>query len=351
LDVGVKVGIEATHIYMITRTRDLVLKADYSGYFSVSLKPLPKLGLAVPLSRTKPPKPLAQETKRSSSLTKRGGDLDQTGDIQLKTKSAIVKVRNPKGLRGLTSHAKRTLVGVTNLLESKYGRKNLVFHTATLPSDSPEIKLSALRRSKEILCYWRKVLSRLLAKAGLPTEAIVIVLELQKRGAIHFHTVFVNFYKQGKYILSLQQLDRAWRQALTAVLPALKSADFSKSCRTEKIKKSAGRYLAKYLSKGTALEKLGRIDFSITWYSVGRHLTQRLKDLAKETLVIVKRDFDFERLRVIMIRSKFAWCTNFFVLHGQIRSFYGYFDYQKLDFWDFLLNSVEVVNKGAYLVV
>jgi hypothetical protein len=331
---------------MIARTRDLIIKVDYSGYFSLSVKPLPKVGLAVPLSRTDCPKRLQQETKRLVTSTQWGGDLGQVGDSQLRTKSVSAKVRSPRGLHGLTAHAKRLLVGSVNLLESKYGRKNLIFHTATLPSDRVEIKLNALRRSKEILYYWRKVLSRLLAKHKLPSQDIIIVLELQRRGAIHFHTVFVNTYKNNRFTVSLRELDKAWYQALTAVLPTLKTVDFSKSCRTERIKKSAGRYLAKYLSKGTALEKLGRVDFSITWYSVGRHLTRQLKNLAREILITVRRDFDFEKLRDIMVNAKRAWCINFFVLHSMVRSLYGYFNHQKLDFWDFLLDSVRVVNGG-----
>jgi len=331
---------------MIARTRDLIIKTDYSGYFSVSVKPLPKVDLAVPLSRTNCPKHLQQEAKRLATPTQRGGDLGQAGDSQLKTKRVSSSRRKPRGLRGLTAHAKKLLVGATNLLESKYGRKNLVFHTATLPSDSSKIKLEALRRSKEILYYWRKVLSRLLSRYQLPAQDIIIVLELQRRGAIHFHTVFVNTYKNNRFTVSLKELDKAWYQALTVVLPALKSVDFSKSCRTEKIKKSAGRYLAKYLSKGTALEKLKQVNFSITWYSVGRHLTQQLKNLAKELLVTVRRDFDFEKLRDIMTSVRLVWCTNFFVLHSAIRSLYGYFDHKKLDFWELLLNSIKIVNGG-----
>jgi hypothetical protein len=331
---------------MVARTRDLIIKVDYSGYFSVSMKPLPKLGLAVPLSQTNVSKHLRQATKRSNVLTQQGSDLSQTGDFQLRAKSTVTKVRSPKGLRGLTAHAKRLLVGSVNLLESKYGSKNLVFHTATLPTDNPKIKLDALRFSKKILCYWRKVLSRLLARVGLSGNDIVIVLELQKRGAIHFHSIFLNPYKNGRYVLSLKQLDSAWRQALTAVLPVLKSADFKASCRCERVKKSAGRYLAKYLSKGTALEKLGQVNFSVTWYSIGRHLTKELKNLAKEVFITVRRDFDFEKLRDIMVTVKLVWCTNFFVLHSAIRSLYGYFDHKKLDFWNFLLDSVKVVNGG-----
>jgi len=331
---------------MVARTRDLLVKTDYSGYFSVSLKPLPKLGLAVPLSRTNNPERLQQKTERLSTSTQRRGDLAQAGDSQLRAKSLSAKVRSPRGLHGLTAHAKRLLVGSVNLLESKYGRKNLVFHTATLPSDSSKIKLEALRRSKEILYYWRKVLSRLLSRYKLPAQDIVIVLELQRRGAIHFHTVFVNTYKNNRFTVSLRELDRAWYQALTAVLPTLKTADFSKSCRTERIRKSAGRYLAKYLSKGTALEKLGQIDFSITWYSVGRHLTRQLKSLAKELLVTVRRDFDFEKLCDIMTSVRLVWCTNFFVLHSAIRSLYGYFDHRRFNFWEFLLDSIKTVNGG-----
>jgi hypothetical protein len=210
-----------------------------------------------------------------------------------------------------------------------------------LPTDDPALKIEALRKSKQILKYWRKVLARLLERVGLPREDLVVVLELQKRGAVHFHTVFVNHYRRGRYVLSLGQLDKAWKQALTAVVPALKTADFSKSCRTERVRKSAGRYLAKYFSKGVFKFKA---NFSITWYSVGDALKSRLKELEQALLVSVRRDFDFSALARVLVNSKLAWCLDYFVLDGAVRSLFGYFDHRRLDFVDLLVQWVVSVN-------
>ena len=307
----------------MARARDLVLKTDYSGYFSVSFRRLPKLdsvGLAVSSSETAP-NPKTTNLNSETETTKR--------------------TVAPRGFRGLTSYAKRLLVGSVNLLERQHGKRNLVFHTATLPTDNPALKIEALKRSKQVLKYWRKVLSRLLDRVGLPKDDIVIVLELQKRGAVHFHTVFVNHYRRGRYVLSLQQLDKAWKQALTAVVPALKTADFSKSCRTERVKKSAGRYLAKYLSKGAFKFSA---NFSITWYSVGDALKQRLKELERTVCLSVRRDFDFSVLARVLVNSKLAWCLDYFVLDGAVRSLFGYFDHRRLDFVDLLVQCVVSVN-------
>jgi hypothetical protein len=329
---------------MVThQTRNLIVKTDYSGYFSVSLRPTPSVGLSVTLSETSSSE-VAQVTVEQASL------LTEARMDNLPIQSEFIpreKIpRAPRGIRGLTSYAKRLLVGAVNFLEQKYTKRNLIFHTATLPSDNLTIKLEALRKSKQILKYWRKVLSRLLAKLGLSAEDIVIVLEIQKRGAIHLHSIFPNFYRNGKFVISLAQLDRAWKQALTAVLPVLKTADFSKSCRTERVKKSAGRYLAKYLSKGVSPLKFGEVNFSITWYSIGNQLKQKLKDLAKKAIATVRRDFDIVQLIQEITVTKVAWKISFFLLDGKkLRSFFGFYDYRKLDFCDFLVNLIRQLNQ------
>ena len=353
---------------MIARLRDCVIKTDYSGFFSVSFKPYrpPKphpMGLAVQLSETSAPAVPNQQkvdspnqdirqvepTKLSPVSTGHKVEVTQlehadsnqglvTQELEQDTPTPKT-VRRPRGSSGLTKYAKRLLVGAVNLLETDYGKHNLVFHTATLPSDKPEIKFEALRKSKQILKYWRQVLSRLLSKFGLSGDDIVIVLELQKRGAIHFHTVFVNPRRQGKYVLSLGQLDSAWRQALTAILPALKSVDFSKSCRTERVRKSAGRYLAKYLSKGTTIKN---IEFSITWYSVGDSIKQRLKDKVDTFYLQVHKNFNFEGLAEALVSDKLAWCIEFWKYNGEIRSLFGYFDYRD---WNFMLILRDLVKR------
>jgi len=351
---------------MVARLRDCVIKTDYSGFFSVSFKPYrpPKphpLGLAVQLSETSTPAVPNQQkldspnrdiqevepTKLSPVSTGHKVEVTQlepTDSNQGQDTPKPKTVRRPRGSSGLTTHAKRLLVGAINLLEADYGRHNLVFHTATLPSDKPEIKLEALKKSKQILKYWRQVLSRLLTKFGLAGDDIVIVLELQKRGAIHFHTVFINPRRQGKYVLSLEQLDSAWRQALTAVLPILKDADFKVSCRTERVKKSAGRYLAKYLSKGTTIKDL---KFSITWYSVGDAIKQRLKDKVDTFYLQVHKNFNFERLAEALVSDKLAWCIEFWKYNGEVRSLFGFFDYSDWNFMLILRDLVKRVNRWS----
>jgi len=354
---------------MVARLRDCVIKTDYSGFFSVSLKakktysPPKSMGLAVCLSGTEyqavdsqqkvdsPTRDIQElePTKLSPVCTGHKVEVTQlqpadsnqglvTQEFEQDTPKPKV-VRRPRGASGLTAYAKRLLVGAVNLLETDYGRHNLVFHTATLPSDDAEIKREALKRSKQILQYWRKVLSRLLAKCGLSDDDIVIVLELQKRKAIHFHTVFVNPYRCGKYAISLKQLDNAWRQALTAILPILKDADFKASCRTERVKKSAGRYLAKYLSKGTATQD---VEFSITWYSVGNGIKQRLKDKMDVFYLQVHKNFNFEHLAEVLIGDKLAWCIEFWKYNGEIRSLFGFFDYPD---WNFMLILRDIVKR------
>jgi hypothetical protein len=329
---------------MVTQqTRDLIVKTDYSGYFSVSLRPTPSVGLAVTLSETDLSK-VTQVTPEQVSLPilRRASDLSVEPEFTPREKIP----RAPRGIRGLTSYAKRLLVGAVNFLEQKYTKRNLVFHTATLPCDDSAIKLEALRKSKQILKYWRKVLSRLLAKLGLSCEDIVIVLEIQKRGAIHFHSIFPNFYRNGRFVISLAQLDKAWKQALTAVLPALKTVDFSKSCKTERVKKSAGRYLAKYLSKGLSVSKFGEINFSVTWYSIGDGLKQKLKALAKRAITTIRRDFDIVQLIQEITITKMAWKISFFLLDGKkLRSFFGFYDYRRLDFCDFLVDLIYQLNQ------
>ena len=345
---------------MIVRFKDCVVKTDYSGFFSVSFKPYrsPKphpMGLAVQLSETIPNQQKLdspnQDIQAGLSAVSTGQKDEVTQLEVCDSNNALVSqdfeqdtpkvsvTRRPRGSRGLTAYAKRLLVGAVNLLEADYGKHNLVFHTATLPSDKPEIKREALRKSKQILKYWRQVLSRLLSKCGLPNGDIVVVLELQRRGAIHFHTVFVNPRKQGKYVLSLEQLDNAWRQALTAVLPILKDADFKVSCRTERVKKSAGRYLAKYLSKGTAIKDL---KFSVTWYSIGDSLKQRLKDKADTLYLQVRKDFNFERLAEVIASSKIGWCLRFWKFNGEIRSLFGYFNHCD---WNFMLELRRLIKQ------
>ena len=105
------------------------------------------------------------------------------------------------------------------------------------------------------------------------------------------------------------------------------------------MRKSAGRYLAKYLSKGATI---GDIDFAITWYSVGNSLKQRLKDKADTVYLQVHKDFNFKRLAEVIASSKIGWCLRFCKFNGEIRSLFGYFNHCD---WNFMLELRRLIKQ------
>ena len=245
-----------------------------------------------------------------------------------------------RGSRGLTSLAKRLIVGSCKRLQALYGKQNLAFHTATLPAHESAIIRLALQKSKEILKYWRKCLSRYLESKKLDPSAIVIVLELQERGALHLHTLFRTCRTAlGDWITPYEELDRLWEQCLTAQLPEIKGKNFSWSCNTQQVKKDAGRYMAKYLSKSISKETVETKGLSVTWYSVGNELKQWVKNNT-QTLLLELENLDFEAVKQVLENSKLVFKIELVAIAGYgYRSLYGYADWhpQLIDLLELLL--------------
>jgi len=172
---------------------------------------------------------------------------------------------------------------------------------------------------------FRDRLSRLLASRGLDKDRIVIVLELQKRGAIHLHSVFQFGQHEWDSTLRYSDLDKVWRQACCAILPELRSANFSSSCRTERIRKCVGRYLAKYLSKAEKVPEAWKLSTSITWYSVGNLLKREFDEGCWSQNLELDDSPDFEALASALVSSGLAFSLTIFSLPGfGARCLYGY---------------------------
>jgi len=307
-----------------------ILKHDPSGFWSLTQIPLKLNTSFEPLPYSLPSSP-ANDMGLAVCLSEKS---PATPSLQPTSKTRV------RGLKGITSLSKRYLVGASKLLQSRYGRNSLAFHTATLPTDKTEIKIKALERSRHILKYFRKLLSNLLSSKGLDKDRIVIAMELQERNAIHFHSVFQFGTNGWDWKLTYEELDKIWKQAIVCNLPELKNADFSKACRTERIRKCVGRYLAKYLSKDISKQvpKEWNIKTSITWYSIGNELKSEFNSKIERTQIELE-EWNAIELKETLEKEKASFCIKIVVIDGYgVRGINGYSDYP--DFLDYLTEKL-----------
>lgn len=90
-------------------------------------------------------------------------------------------------------------------------------------------------------------LQRLLVRRGLSGK-LVYVIELQKRGAIHWHIVFQGRLPNKSWALSTKNFDEIADDVFRN--HGFIYETISAACRVERVKKSLVGYLSKYLSKG-----------------------------------------------------------------------------------------------------
>jgi len=151
-------------------------------------------------------------------------------------------------------------------------------------------------------------------------------MELQERNAIHFHSIFQFGTNGWNWKLTYEELDKVWRQAIVCHLPELKNADFSKSCRTERIRKCAGRYLAKYLSKDISKQvpKEWNVNTSVTWYSIGNQLKSEFNSKIQRTRIELEH-WNAVELKETLEKEKASFCVKILVVDGYgVRGLNGY---------------------------
>ncbi len=185
------------------------------------------LGLSMPVKSHKPPEP--------SSSRERSG-------------------------KPQTTYSKRMVRNCVAKLERDHGRQNLAFDTFTLP-ELPEADMALLRDEWGEVCrQLMQTIGRELQRAGINPE-LVYVNEIQpdryqKSGVIapHIHVVFQSrLTRYHPYAISKERNSEIWNRVLSNVLG--RSVEAPAGARIEKVKKSAERYMSKYMSKGGNLAK------------------------------------------------------------------------------------------------
>lgn len=187
------------------------------------------------------------------------------------------KVASRRGLRGLTSHGRRTLMNACEYLSWRFQSKHCTFATLTIPTCTKA-------QAEAISLGWSKVVKNFLLTLGRKLHAkglppwIVSASEVQEKRfersgifALHLHCTFVGRHPRASWAITPKQIRGIWRRAILSVSPDLSDADFSSSENVQGVRKTVGGYLSKYLSKGVScLDNVGsdiRRLFPSSWYS------------------------------------------------------------------------------------
>lgn len=157
--------------------------------------------------------------------------------------------------KSITPHSRRMVRSAAALLEEDFGRACLSFLTLTLPGLGAIDLAHANENFAELARQFCQQLSRSLARAGLSTDYVCVTEIQEKRWAnrnelaLHLHIVCQGreSYKS-KWKLRPELIRNIWERVLKNVLA--KPIECPAATRIERIKKSAKRYLGKYMSKG-----------------------------------------------------------------------------------------------------
>ena len=139
-----------------------------------------------------------------------------------------------------------------------------------------------------------KALSRDLKRAGLDGNIVYVSEYQESREAkygtrvLHLHLLFCARGLQRRWAYDCQHYRRRWSEALIAVLgDAARNASFESSENIEGIRKSAGSYLGKYMSKGSTSadggsSDQGADDHPRAWHGISRDLLRKVVSNIRE---------------------------------------------------------------------
>ena len=163
--------------------------------------------------------------------------------------------RQRYGLQGMTSMARRKVRASAYLLQERYGKERLSFLTLTVPplgDVASERRLAS--RWHDAVRYLLRRLKALLAQAKLP-PFVVGVSEVQVaryansgQFPLHLHTLFVGRRtKHGGWLIHYSALRKAWAEILEGIVGHPIETRYLENVKG--VKKDAGNYLGKYMSK------------------------------------------------------------------------------------------------------
>lgn len=169
----------------------------------------------------------------------------------------ISHTRAPKGLKGISSNGQRNLRVGGYELQQVRSHHRVGFGTLTVPPLSDEDYVAVHENWPHIVRTFIQWLKRRLASKGV-IQYILYVSEIQtkrekKHGKsyLHLHFCYPASRKfDYRWYVPASDMRVAWKRAVSSF--AATELDFSASIDCVVVKKSVGRYLGKYLTKGVS---------------------------------------------------------------------------------------------------
>jgi len=193
--------------------------------------------------------------------------------------------RSRRGQTGISSHGKGFVKFAAEAVERRWGQRNTVMITTTLPPALPDLTPEQFAEAKR---QFLQSLSRHASKHGFQ-HWIVSVTEIQERRwesmggmPLHLHIVMPGRRPYGHWILTPRQVQDMWENAIRNATGNNEEIDWGTSTRIERIRKSASAYIGKYMSKGCSVTRKAMEQglanlLPSSWYSGTRYLTKLYK--------------------------------------------------------------------------
>lgn len=220
------------------------------------------------------------------------------------------------GAKGITAKGRRMIRQSGYIMEREYGRDRLTFATATLPNLAEDVMQQIHENWGELVETYRRKISRHLRDKGLCGE-IISVSEIQgdryeRTGipVLHIHSLFVGKFARGKWLLSTSDHDKIWRSSIELVTGCRLLEEFP-GCQVQRVLKSAVAYMAKYMSKGSAVITDNLIKNKLVnwlprqWWNVTRTLSLKVASEVKDIgmLATYIMDGNWEEMKI----SNWLW--------------------------------------------
>ena len=195
--------------------------------------------------------------------------------------------RERRGQKGISSYGRRMVRSGAVLMQQKFTRSRLTFGTATLPSLT-KLELVEISNSwAELTRQFKQELTRLLDRRGLSTDWVdcteIQELRWKRKGELapHLHWVCEG-RKSAKedWRVKPSEIRVIWQRLLSHFLG--RPVDCKAATRIERVKRSAARYLSKYMSKGgKALQSIKDAGLGCclptAWYGMSLRLNREVK--------------------------------------------------------------------------
>lgn len=194
-----------------------------------------------------------------------------------------------RGLNGITSLGQQMLRSACYLLERDYGKADLCFATLTVPSLPKGARFLLAQNWSELVRQLLQWVSRKLMTGGRPTKVCGCTeiqsgrLERSGEGYLHLHLVFPSHSNASGRVWAVEweEIRDWWERALVRF--SCCELPHHPRVETAPVRKSAERYMGKYLSKGSGecldgfIADLGEISVPPAWWFMTADMRRQVK--------------------------------------------------------------------------